>query len=92
MEDILSQVTINNNIIGLSIILVILGRALKSSPMIPNYLIIWILMGVSTILSLIVDFSVSGLVEGFIALSLATTYYQTYKQTKIALEDKSSVK
>ena len=82
MEEILSKVELNNNIMGLSIVLVILGKALKKTKIIPNYLIIWILMGISLILGLVVNFSIEGLIEAFIALSLATTYYQTYKQTK----------
>ncbi len=82
MEDILSRVVINNNIIGLSIVLVIIGKALKNSPMIPNYLILWILIIISISFSLLTNFSIQSFIEGFIAVSLANTYHQTYKQTK----------
>lgn len=82
MGNILSEVIINNEIIGLSIVLVILGKALKDSQCIPNYLILWILIIISLILNLISSFTVASIIEGFIAVSLANTYHQTYKQTK----------
>ncbi|MDD4035751.1 MAG: phage holin family protein [Bacilli bacterium] len=87
MENILNEVIINNEIIGLSIVLVVLGKALKESPGIPNYLILWILIIISLILSLISSFSVASIIEGFIAVSLANTYHQTYKQTKEMVND-----
>ncbi len=82
MEDLLSRVVLNNNIIGLSIVLVVLGKALKNSPKIPSYLILWILIGIGAFLSLLLNFSIEGLIEGFIAVSLANTYHQTFKQTR----------
>jgi len=92
MEDILSRVVINNNIIGLSIVLVVIGKALKTSRVIPNYLILWILIGIGVVLSLLSDFSIKSFIEGFIAVSLSNIYHQTYKQTKEMFFEISSSK
>lgn len=81
MENILGNVIININTIGLSIVLLILGKILRNSDFIPYYLVLWIMFIVSIFLSLLSKFSLSSVVEALIATSLANMYYELHKQT-----------
>ncbi len=82
MEDFLLNVDITPNMIYLSLILFVIGKALKDVPFIENWTIIWILM----FISIFVNFSFAGikfdsLFEALISTSLAVTFHQTCKQT-----------
>lgn len=64
--------------------LLIIGYALKQTPKCPDWLIIWILLGLGSIAGLIaVGFNVNGFANGVIAGGLAVTANQLFKQTLV---------
>jgi hypothetical protein len=82
MEDLLLNVNVTPHMVYLALILLVIGKGLKDTPIIENYLIIWILMAISIIVNFVffgVKFET--LLEAMVATSIATAIYQTYKQT-----------
>ncbi|WNS77279.1 phage holin family protein [Bacillus sp. DTU_2020_1000418_1_SI_GHA_SEK_038] len=84
---------LNQNYIMLVPALWVLGFALKQTPAIPDWLIIWILFIASiTVGSVAFGFSIDGLVNGITAAGVAVLGHQMYKQTKIRNSSKKSKK
>ena len=82
MNDLLLNIEITPQMVYLSLILLVIGKGLKNVPFIENWSIIWILIAISMIVNFVFyGISFETLVESFIAVSLTTTLYQTYKQT-----------
>ncbi|MDD2490113.1 MAG: phage holin family protein [Bacilli bacterium] len=82
MEDLLFNVDVTPHMIYLSLILLVLGRALKELSFIGNWAILWILLVISIVINFVfVDFPFASLFEAIISTSLAVTLHQTYKQT-----------
>ncbi|WP_235860313.1 phage holin family protein [Rossellomorea aquimaris] len=82
MTDLLSGITIHPQLTILVPALWVLGFALKKTPHIPDWLIIWILLaaGVAASTSTLgLDFN--GIANGFICTGAAITTHQSFKQT-----------
>ncbi|MFT4415574.1 phage holin family protein [Fredinandcohnia humi] len=63
-------------------VLWVIGYALKRTPFIPNWSIIWFLLGFSFIIgSFSYGFSLDTLINGIIAVGVAVFGHQVYKQT-----------
>lgn len=83
MEDLLFRIEITPQIIYLSLILLVIGSALKDVPFIRSWMIIWILIIISIIVQFVfVGINFQSLFEAIISSSVATMVYQAYKQTK----------
>lgn len=88
MEDLLFRIDITPQIIYLSLILLVIGNALKDVPFIQKWMIIWILITISlTVEFLFIGISFQSLFEAVISSSLSTMIYQAYKQTKKGIRD-----
>lgn len=75
---------LNQNYVFLVPALWVLGFALKQTPSIPDWLIIWIISGVSIIIgSIAFGLSITGIVNGITAAGVAVFGHQMYKQTII---------
>lgn len=73
---------LNQNYLMLVPALWILGFALKQTPVIPNWLIIWVILFVSiTFGSIAFGFSTEGIINGVIAAGVAVLGHQIFKQT-----------
>lgn len=73
---------LNQNYLMLVPALWVIGFALKQTPIIPNWTIIWILLfGSLTFGSISFGFSVEGLINGVIAAGVAVLGHQMLKQT-----------
>ncbi|WP_066288603.1 phage holin family protein [Bacillus sp. FJAT-29937] len=84
---------LNQNYIMLVPALWVLGFALKQTPAIPDWLIIWILFIVSiTIGSVAFGFSIDGLINGITAAGVAVLGHQMYKQTMVRNRSNKSKK
>lgn len=83
LAEMLSQVEIDQQLVLVAPALMVLGYALKRTPMIPDWLIIWFLLFFGVLASVItLGFSVNGVANGAIAAGAAITTHQAYKQTK----------
>jgi hypothetical protein len=83
MEDLLFTIDFTPQIIYLTLILIIIGNALKDIPFIQKWMIIWILMFISIFVEFIfINITFESLFEAVISTSLSTTIYQLYKQAK----------
>jgi hypothetical protein len=83
LSEILSQVKISDQLAIVVPALMIIGYALKRTPKVPDWLIVWILLFIGVIASgFTLGFSVSGIANGIIAAGAAISTHQAYKQTK----------
>jgi hypothetical protein len=88
MEDLLFSIDITQHILYLSLILLIIGNALKELPFVRKWMIIWILIFISLCVEFtFVKFSFKSLCEALISVSLSNMIYQVYKQTRKGLRD-----
>jgi hypothetical protein len=88
MEDLLFTIRITPQIIYLSLILLVIGNALKDVPFIRKWMIIWILMAISILVEFVfIGITFQSLFEAIIASSLSTMIYQVYKQTKKGISE-----
>jgi hypothetical protein len=63
--------------------LMLIGLFIKKSPKIADWLIVWILPGIGTILSfLLLGLTAEAFIQGILAGGLAVFFHQAYKQTK----------
>jgi hypothetical protein len=82
MADLLNGITIHPQLTILVPALWVLGFALKKTPHIPDWLIIWILLVVSVAASsFVLGFDFNGIANGFICTGAAVTTHQSIKQT-----------
>jgi len=73
---------LNHNYLMLVPALWVVGIAIKQTPFIPNWLIIWILLAISIIFFTIAfGFSYEGLINGVVAAGVAVLGHQIVKQT-----------
>lgn len=73
---------LNQNYLTLVPALWVLGFALKQTPFIPNWMIIWIILLVSIVVgNFAFGFSFIGLVNGIVAAGVAVLGHQMFKQT-----------
>lgn len=83
LAELLTQVQIDQQIALVAPALMVLGYALKRTPMIYDWLIIWILLFFGILASVItLGFSVNGIANGAVAAGVAITTHQAYKQSK----------
>jgi hypothetical protein len=83
MEDLLFTIEFTPQVIYLTLILTIIGNALKDIPFIHKWMIIWVLMLISIFVEFVfVGSTFKSLFEAIISTSLSTTIYQLYKQAK----------
>lgn len=88
MEDLLFSVNITPQLVYLSLILLVIGNALKDVPFIQKWMIVWILMTISIIVEFVfIGVSFKTLFEAIIASSLSTMIYQVYKQSKKGINE-----
>jgi hypothetical protein len=74
---------LNENYLMLVPVLWILGFALKQTPHIPDWSIIWIISGVSLVIGWFAfGFSFEAFANGIIASGISVFGHQLYKQTK----------
>ncbi|RXI98186.1 hypothetical protein DS745_17760 [Anaerobacillus alkaliphilus] len=84
LSEILPQIEISNQLTLVVPALMIIGYALKRTPQVADWLIIWILLLIGIVASgLTLGFTVSGIANGIIAAGAAITSHQAYKQTMI---------
>jgi hypothetical protein len=92
MEGSLFGIEITPQIIYLSLILTVIGRALKDVPFIGKWSIIWILMAISLIVNLVFSgINFKAFFEAFIATAIATTIYQIYHQTRKGIKKNNTI-
>ncbi len=82
LTDILSQIEIHQQLTIVVPALMIIGYALKRTPKVPDWLIVWILLIIGALASVFtLGFTVNGISNGIIAAGVAITTNQAYKQT-----------
>lgn len=82
---------LNQNYLMLVPALWVLGFALKQTPAIPDWSIIWVILFVSILIgSLAFGFSFSGLINGIIAAGVAVLGHQMLKQTFLSKDVKKN--
>ncbi|NQD67775.1 hypothetical protein HP456_17855 [Bacillus haikouensis] len=95
MTELLNDVTIHNQLTVLVPVLWVLGFALKKTPHIPDWLIIWILLAIGVAASgWRLGFDFNGIANGFICTGAAITTHQSIKQTffaRVEDQDKSQI-
>lgn len=83
IADIFSQVEVSEQLAIVVPALMIIGYALKRTPKVPDWLIVWFLLGIGVIASgFTLGFTVSGIANGIIAAGAAISTHQAFKQTK----------
>lgn len=84
---------LNQNYLMLVPALWVLGFAIKQTPFVPDWLIIWVVLIVSIIFGTIAfGFSYEGLINGIIAAGVAVLGHQMLKQTLIGNESRKKNK
>lgn len=80
--DVLNGVEIHPALFLAAPILIIIGFALKTTPKVPDWAIVWILLIVGAIFGGFgIGFTFEGIVNGLIAGASAIATHQAYKQT-----------
>lgn len=80
--DVLNQVTLDQALVFVVPALIILGYALKQTPFVPDWLIVWVLLVVGTAAGVIaVGPTVDGVANGIIAAGMAVFSHQAFKQS-----------
>lgn len=82
LEGIFSQIAIHPQLVMVVPALLILGYALKHTPKVQDWMIIWILLLLGIIASALkLGFTVNGIANGMIAAGAAITTHQAIKQS-----------
>jgi len=82
LDHIFQQVVVHPQLVIVVPALMILGYALKKTPFIQNWMIIWIIIFAGVLASIItIGFSINGIANGIIAAGAAITSHQMIKQT-----------
>ena len=83
LAEIFSQVEVSQQLAIVVPALMIIGYALKRTPKVEDWLIVWILLFIGVIASgFTLGFTVNGIANGIIAAGAAISTHQAYKQTK----------
>ncbi|MDQ0161583.1 phage holin family protein [Bacillus alveayuensis] len=90
-NELFNQVVVHPQLVIVVPALMILGYALKRTPFIQNWMIVWIIIFAGILASVVtIGFSVNGIANGIIAGGAAITSYQMYKQTMEATKKNGS--
>ncbi|MEK3808337.1 MULTISPECIES: phage holin family protein [unclassified Metabacillus] len=82
LSGLFDQINVHPQLVIVVPALMILGYALKRTPNVQDWMIVWILLGAGIIASIFtLGFSVSSIANGFIAAGAAITTHQAYKQS-----------
>ncbi|WNF35631.1 phage holin family protein [Bacillaceae bacterium IKA-2] len=82
LTEIFSQIVIHEQLTFVIPALLIIGYALKRTPKVQDWVIVWVLLTIGVIASgLTIGFTVSGIANGIIAAGAAITTHQAYKQS-----------
>ncbi|KEZ53000.1 MULTISPECIES: phage holin family protein [Metabacillus] len=82
LSSLFDQINVHPQLVIVVPALMILGYALKRTPNVQDWMIVWILLGAGIIASIFtLGFSVSSIANGFIAAGAAITTHQAYKQS-----------
>jgi len=82
LDHIFQQVVVHPQLVIVVPALMILGYALKKTPFIQNWMIIWIIIFAGVLASIVtIGFSINGIANGIIAAGAAITSHQMIKQT-----------
>ncbi|MDF0726274.1 phage holin family protein [Cytobacillus sp. S13-E01] len=82
LEGIFSQIAIHPQLVLVVPALLILGYALKNTPKVQDWMIIWILLLLGIMASILkLGFTVNGIANGMIAAGAAITTHQAIKQS-----------
>jgi hypothetical protein len=83
LSDVLNGVQLHPALAAAVPVLIVLGYALKNSPKVPDWTIVWILIVVGVMFGIFgIGFTFEGVLNGVIAGGLAIASHQAYKQTK----------
>lgn len=83
LDAMFSQISIHSQLVLVVPALIILGFALKHTPKVHDWMIIWILLLAGTLASVIkLGFTVNGIANGIIAAGAAITTHQFIKQSR----------
>ncbi|MFC0271650.1 phage holin family protein [Metabacillus herbersteinensis] len=90
LDQLFNQVSVNPQLIIVVPALMILGYALKKTPNVEDWMIIWIILFCGIIASVFtLGFSVNGVANGVIAAGAAITTHQMVKQSLESLNTSS---
>ncbi|WLR52803.1 phage holin family protein [Bacillus tianshenii] len=82
LEQMFQEITIHPQLVIVVPALMIIGYALKMTPFVKDWMIIWILLGCGVAASgLRLGFDVNGISNGIIAAGAAITTHQLFKQS-----------
>lgn len=85
LDHLFQQIVVHPQLVIVVPALMILGYALKKTPYIKNWMIIWIILFAGILASIVtLGFSVNGIANGIIAGGAAITSHQMFKQTMVA--------
>lgn len=85
VDDLFNQVVVHPQLIIVVPALMVLGLALKSTPFIPRWMIVWIIIFSGVLASVFtIGLSVNGVANGIIAGGASITSHQMIKQTMSA--------
>ncbi|USK32278.1 phage holin family protein [Bacillus sp. F19] len=91
LSNVFDQISVHPQLVIVVPALMILGYALKRTPNVQDWMIIWILLGAGIIASIFtLGFSVSSIANGFIAAGAAITTHQAYKQSVVERNDEQN--
>lgn len=80
--DFLSTIELHSALVTVVPVLIILGFALKNTPKVPDWTIVWVLLLLGALAGVLaVGFNVEGFANGVIAAGLAIASHQAFKQT-----------
>ncbi|WP_286166051.1 phage holin family protein [Peribacillus frigoritolerans] len=84
LSSVFDQISVHPQLVIVVPALMILGYALKRTPKVQDWMIVWILLGAGIMASIFtLGFSVSSIANGFIAAGAAITTHQAYKQSVV---------
>jgi hypothetical protein len=84
LSGIFDQINVHPQLVIVVPALMILGYALKRTPKVQDWMIIWFLLGAGILASIFtLGLSVSSIANGFIAAGAAITTHQAYKQSVV---------
>lgn len=82
LSNVLDGVQLHPSLAAVVPVLIIIGYALKKSPKVPDWTIVWILVIIGALCGGFgIGFNFEGIINGIIAGGLAVASHQAYKQT-----------
>ena len=91
LTEVFSQISIHPQLVIVVPSLMVIGFALKKTPRVKDWMIIWILMFLGVVASVLtLGYTISGIANGLIAAGAAITTHQTYKQSFLSRKNKDN--